>query len=201
MGCNPTGGKGAGSYGRGATEGAEILLDNFLRWAQCFNVDSLVDMKFKPPFRFLIFASLGCLVLGFAGWMLGNPDFEHKSELKNWCNMAGLVLILLGDIGLAAGLFVFSRRWLPIQRFAVTVQFAVMLSVLSCVIFFLEYGVFNFGDYDLPPYQPDTLFERTFDFVWIVTTIGAGVAWPCVILCVVMLLVGFFKRRMDLNPR
>ena len=61
---------------------------------------------------------------------------------------------------------------------------------------FLEYGLFNFGDSDLPPYQPDTPFERAFDFVLFFVAIGAGVLWSGVILYAVALLSKFFKRRM-----
>ena len=70
-----------------------------------------------------------------------------------------------------------------------------LLSCLSFVILFLEYGVLNFGDSDLPPYQPDTLFERAFDIVWFAVTIGAGLAWLCFIVYVSALLFRVIKRR------
>jgi hypothetical protein len=36
---------------------------------------------------------------------------------------------------------------------------AVFLTLLSFAMIVLEYGVFNFGDSELPPYKPDTPFE------------------------------------------
>jgi hypothetical protein len=72
---------------------------------------------------------------------------------------------------------------------------AILLSALSFVILWLEYGVLNFGDSDLPPYQSDTPFEKTFDAVWFTVTIGAGLLWLCVIIYVVALLFRVFKRR------
>jgi hypothetical protein len=73
-------------------------------------------------------------------------------------------------------------------RVGLLILSAVAMSSLSFVILFLEYGVFNFGDSDLPPYQPDTLFEGVFNVVWFVVTSGAGLLWLCVILYVVVLL-------------
>jgi hypothetical protein len=105
-------------------------------------------------------------------------------------------LMLFGDIGLMATMTSFSRRSSQAARFGTFVLVATALSLLSCVILFLEYGVFNFGDSDLPPYQPDTPFERSFDFVWFAVTIGAGVFWSGVILYAFILLSRFFRRRM-----
>ena len=153
-------------------------------------------MTFKRPFWFLIFASLGCLLPGFACWMIGNPDFKHESALRDWFNTAGLVLILLSDMGLISSLVSCSRGLTPVARFGTFIAVAVLLSLLCLIIFFLEYGVLNFGDSDLPPYQPDTTFERTFDFVWFIITIGAGVLWSVVAFYPVMLLSRFFRRRM-----
>jgi hypothetical protein len=41
-----------------------------------------------------------------------------------------------------------------------------LTAVAFVLVFFLEYGVWNFGDSDLPPYQPDTLFENIMDGIW-----------------------------------
>ena len=153
-------------------------------------------MTFKRPFWFLIFSALGFLLLGFICWMIGNPDFKHQSAFKDCFNTASLVLILLGDIGLMASMASCSRGWSPVARFGTFVLVGVLLSVLCFVIVFLEYGVLNFGDSDLPPYQPDTPFERAFDFFWVVVTVGAGVFWSGVILYAVVLLSRLFRRRM-----
>ena len=153
-------------------------------------------MTFKRPFSSLTFVSLVCLLLGFVCWMTGNPDFKHQSAFKDWFNTAGLILVVLGDIGLMAYLASVSRGLTPEAKFGTFVVVAVLLSLLCLIIMSLEYGVFNFGDYDLPPYQPDTPFERGFDFVWLVVTIGAGVLWSGVILYAVVLLSRVFRRRL-----
>jgi hypothetical protein len=70
-----------------------------------------------------------------------------------------------------------------------------LLSFLSIAILGLEYGLLNFGDSDLPPYQPDTPFETAFDAVWFTVTIGAGLVWLFVIIYVIMLLFRAFTRR------
>jgi hypothetical protein len=109
--------------------------------------------------------------------MVGNPDFKHESTIKNCFAMTGLGLTLLGDIGLCACLKIRSRGWMPSSRLWVLVLGSVFLSLLSFVIVFLEYGVLNFGDSDLPPYQPDPLFERAFDFV--LCTVGRFSLFGC----------------------
>ena len=153
-------------------------------------------MTFKRPFSWLIFSSLGFLLLGLVCWMIGNPDFKHESALRDWFNTAGLVLVLLGDIGLMAFMASFSRGRAPIASFGAFVLVAVLLSLSCFTITFLEYGVLNFGDSSLPPYQPDTPFERAFDFIFVVVTIGAGVFWAGVILYAALLLSKFFRRRL-----
>lgn len=153
-------------------------------------------MTFKRPFWFLIFSTLGFLLLGFICWMIGNPDFKHPSALKNGFNTAGLVLMLFGNVGLITSLATISRGWLQKARFGAFILLATLFSLLCVVILFLEYGVLNFGDSDLPPYQPDTPFQRAFDFVFGVVTIGAAVFWFGVILYAVILLSRFFRRRM-----
>lgn len=138
-------------------------------------------MTFKRPYRFLTFFPLGSLLLGFVCWMIGNPHFKHASAFRDWFDRVGLLLILLADIGLMALIALFSRGLAPAARFGTFVVVAVLFSFLCFVIMYLEYGVFHFGDSDLPPYQPDTPFER--------------VLWSGVIFYAVVLLSKFFKRR------
>ena len=66
--------------------------------------------------------------------------------------------------------------------------------VLSFFILFLEYGVLNFGDSDLPPYQPDTWFETVGKIVWITATIGAVFFWVFTIFYTLVVLCGILKR-------
>ena len=77
---------------------------------------------------------------------------------------------------------------------------ALHLTLLSVGIFVLEYTVGNFGDSDLPPYQPDTPFERHCDAVWNTVTTGAELLWLCVIVYIIfyVIVLSFrcFKRRM-----
>ena len=89
----------------------------------------------------------------------------------------------------------FYKKLLAWERFGLLILSAVAMLFLSFFILYLEYGVFNFGDSDLPPYQPDTLFEKVFDGVWFVVTFGAGLLWLCVILYAVVLLSRVFSRR------
>jgi|GEM_PF-5540133 len=154
-------------------------------------------MTLKRPFWFLISASLGCFLAGFVCWMIGNPDFKHPSAFRDWLSSAGLFLILMGDIGLMSSLASCSRDLRSLPRLGRFIIVAVLVSLSSFFVFFLEYGVFNFGDSDLPPYQPDTPFERTFDFLWFTLTIGAGVAWSVGAFYMVMLLSRFFRRQMS----
>lgn len=142
------------------------------------------------------FRAFGFLLLGFICWMIGNPNFKHESILKSCFNTAGLILMLFGNIGLFASAASLSRSWLPLKRLCGLVLIAVLLSLFSFMIFSLEYGVFKFGDSDLPPYQPDTPFERTFDFVWFVVTIGALVFWSGVFLYPVVLIFKYFSRHL-----
>jgi hypothetical protein len=79
------------------------------------------------------------------------------------------------------------REWLASQnqsalkRIGGFVVVATIFSCLSFAILFLEYCVLNFGDSDLPPYQPDTSLEKTWDAVLFTVTIAAGLLWLCVI--------------------
>jgi hypothetical protein len=73
---------------------------------------------------------------------------------------------------------------------------ALLLTFLSFGILCLEYTVLNFGDSDLPPYQPDTPFEKGWDAVWFTVTIGAGLLWSCAIVYGIALLFRIIKRRL-----
>ncbi len=139
-------------------------------------------------------ASLGCFLVGFVVWMLGNPDFYHR-DLRYWFSMTGEALILLGDVGLMVSMVVFSRRWAQVTRFSTFVLAATLLSIASYAILFLEYGVFNFGDSDMPPFQPDTPFEKAFDFVWLAVTIGGLLIWLLVIIFVIAQLCRYVRRQ------
>jgi len=80
------------------------------------------------------------------------------------------------------------HNWSQLRRLGAFVLVAALLSFLSFAILWLEYGVLNFGDSDLPPFRPDTLFEKAFDVVSFTVTIGAGLGWLFVIINVIGLL-------------
>ncbi len=80
------------------------------------------------------------------------------------------------------------------KKLVAFVLVAILLSSLSFAILRLEYGLFNFGDSDLPPYQPDAPFEKAFDAVWFTVTIGAGLLWLYIITYVIALLFRAFKQ-------
>ena len=65
------------------------------------------------------------------------------------------------------------------------------LTVLAFGIFIAEYTVLNFGDSDLPPYQPDTFFEKAVDAILYTLAIAAGIIW----FYVVSLFIRAYKRR------
>lgn len=54
-----------------------------------------------------MFASLGSLVLGFAGWMLVTPDLKAEPDLRLWIFGAAYFLVALGIIG-----FLTSLLWM-----------------------------------------------------------------------------------------
>jgi hypothetical protein len=151
-------------------------------------------MKFKRQYRLLMFTSFGCFLVGFVSWMLGNPDVKEVTDFRYWFDKGGLALILLGVVGLTAFMVSFSRGWPELKRFGAFVLVAVLLSLLSLLILILEYGVLNFGDSDMPPYQPDTPFEKAFDFVLFTVTMGAGLLWLVAIIYVIALLFRAIKR-------
>jgi hypothetical protein len=156
----------------------------------------VATMKFKRLFWLLISPSLGCLVLGFISWMLSNPDYKHETNFSYWFNMVAVVLILLGEAGLMGSTMSFFRNWSHWKRLGASAMVAVLFSFLSFAILFLEFGVLNFGDSDLPPYQPDTPFERASDFVWFLVTIGGGLLWLFVLVYFFSLLFGAIKRHL-----
>lgn len=73
-------------------------------------------------------------------------------------------------------------------RFALA---ALLFTFLSFAIFVLEYTVLNFGDSDLPPFQPDTLLEKAVDAVLFAVVITSGLLW----IYVIALLSRVCKRR------
>jgi hypothetical protein len=89
----------------------------------------------------------------------------------------------------------FFHNWSHLKKLGALALVAVLLSLLSFAILFFEYGVLNFGDSDMPPYQPDTLFEKAFDAVWFTVTGGAALLWLFVIIYVIALLFRVIKRR------
>jgi hypothetical protein len=92
-------------------------------------------------------------------------------------------------------MLLFFHNWSHLKKLGALALVAVLLSCLSFAILFLEYGVLNFGDSDLPPYQPDTPLEKAFDAVWFTATFGAALLWLCVIIYVIALMFRFIKRR------
>lgn len=88
------------------------------------------------------------------------------------------------------------QNWSGLKRFGLFTVAALLLSFLSWAILFLEYGVLNFGDSDMPPYQPDTPFEKSLDVVWFAITIGAGLLWLFTVIYATALLYSAFRRRM-----
>jgi len=152
-------------------------------------------MKFESLYWLPMFTSLGCFLVGFVSWMLGDSNVKEVTDFRYWCHMGGLALILLGVVGLMASMVSFSHGWSRLKRFDAFVLVAALLSILSFAILFLEYGVLNFGDSDMPPYQPDTPFEKAFDFVWFTVTIGAALLWLFAIIYVIAILFRAVKRR------
>jgi hypothetical protein len=61
-----------------------------------------VDMNFKRPYWLLLFISLGCLVLGYADWMLFAPA-DTKST-PSWMFIAAYFLTPFGAIGFLSSL-------------------------------------------------------------------------------------------------
>jgi CDP-diglyceride synthetase len=62
--------------------------------------------NFKRPVWLVLFFSIGCLVLGYAGMMLATPDPKGSPDLQ-WLTLAGgLLLMIVGATG-----FVTSMVW------------------------------------------------------------------------------------------
>ena len=89
----------------------------------------------------------------------------------------------------------FFNKLPAVKRLGALVLMAALLSFLSFAILWLEYGVLNFGDSDLPPFQPDTAFEKAFDAVWFIVTIGSGLLWLSSIIYAAAVLSRVFERR------
>ena len=89
----------------------------------------------------------------------------------------------------------FFKRLSAWKTFGLLILSAGVLSLLSYFMLFLRYGVFDFGDSDFPPYQPDTPFEKAFEGVCFTVTGGAGLLWLFVICYVIALLFRAIKRR------
>jgi len=61
-------------------------------------------MTFKRPCWLLMFISLAFFWVGFASWMLGNPEVKDEQDFRFWFYAAGVLLILFGAIGFLASL-------------------------------------------------------------------------------------------------
>jgi hypothetical protein len=90
----------------------------------------------------------------------------------------------------------FFYNWSRLKILGGSVLSAAVLSFLCFAILWVEYGVLNFGDSDLPPFQPDTLFERVVDAFWYTVTFGAGLMWLFVIFYAFMLLFSYLSRKL-----
>jgi hypothetical protein len=64
-------------------------------------------MNFKRPYWLLLYISLGCLVLGFADWMLVTPDFKGEADWRLWVFIAAYFLVLFGIVA-----FISSLLWM-----------------------------------------------------------------------------------------
>jgi hypothetical protein len=64
-------------------------------------------MNFKRPYWLLLYISLGCLVLGFADWMLVTPAFKGGSGLSVLIFVASYFLLAFGAVA-----FVSSLLWM-----------------------------------------------------------------------------------------
>ena len=64
-------------------------------------------MNFRHPYWRLLFISFGCLVLGFAVWMIVTPDFKAEPDWRLWVWGIAYFLIPLGAIG-----FISSLIWM-----------------------------------------------------------------------------------------
>ena len=57
-----------------------------------------------------MFISLGCLVVGFADWMLVTPDFKAEPDFRFWIFVAAYFLVAFGVIG-----FISSVLWMIVS--------------------------------------------------------------------------------------
>jgi len=74
-------------------------------------------MNFKRPYWLLLFISLGCLLLGFVGWMFVTPDYKGVPDLQ-WLFVD--VDILLMIFGAAA--FMVSLVWMSVLVCVATIN-------------------------------------------------------------------------------
>ena len=62
-------------------------------------------MNFKRPYWLLMFISLGCLVLGYAGWMIfAPPDTKSEPDLRFWIFVAAYFVVAFGVVGFFSSL-------------------------------------------------------------------------------------------------
>jgi magnesium-transporting ATPase (P-type) len=87
------------------------------------------------------------------------------------------------------------KRLAAWKTFGLLILSAVVLSLLSYFMLYLRYGVFDWGDSDFPPYQPETLIEKAFEAICFFVLFGAGLLWLFVISYVIALLFRAIKRR------
>jgi len=73
-------------------------------------------MNFKRPYWKLLFISLGCLVVGYFGWMLGPLNLKGGFTSEDYLRIAlftvGAILIVFGAIG-----FIISLFWMLFSGF------------------------------------------------------------------------------------
>ena len=84
-----------------------------------------------------------------------------------------------------------SKNVAEFRRAGIFGIIALVLTFSAFGIFIAEYTVLNFGDSDLPPYWPDTPFEKTVDVILYTVAIAAGIIW----LYVIGLFIRAWKRR------
>jgi hypothetical protein len=63
-------------------------------------------MNFKRPVWLVLFVSIGCLALGYAGMMIATPDPKGGPDLQWFIEIGGLLLVVVGATG-----FVTSLVW------------------------------------------------------------------------------------------
>ena len=139
----------------------------------------------------LVFLNLGLGI--FTMWRCQRRG-RNGSALALWL----LFIWSLPLLGSLACLY-FNRRLepagSPLKKLRVLAFVTGLLALLCVAISLLEYTVLNFGDSDLPPYQPDTPLERACDEVWFSVSCGAAVLSVWTIAYFIMLLFQAIKKR------